>query len=96
MSTKEEMAEDYGRLNHDSRIAREIMTAFIAGHESRNKEVEGLKAERDRYKEALEYYVSNCDACNFSGVDEAEFSARGCPACDCLQARQALEAGGDE
>ena len=39
---------------------------------------------------ALEYYPNTCDACNFSGVDEAEFSARGCPSCDCLQARTAL------
>ena len=38
----------------------------------------------------LKYYIDNCDACNFSGIDEAEFSARGCPSCDCLMARKAL------
>jgi len=38
----------------------------------------------------LKYYIDNCDACNFSGIDEAEFSARGCPSCDCLMAREAL------
>lgn len=44
----------------------------------------------DEIEKYLSYYPENCDACNFSGVDEKEFSARGCPSCDCLQAREAL------
>lgn len=53
-------------------------------------EIQPLLAELQAVRKYINYYPENCDACNYSGIDENEFSARGCPSCDCLSAKVAL------
>jgi hypothetical protein len=53
-------------------------------------ETAAFKKEIEALRKSLQYYEEQCDACNYSGIDEKEYQAAGCPSCDCLVAREAL------